>query len=481
MRPLTAVETATAVRTGLLTARESVEAALRRLARHEPSINAFTVVRAEAAIAEAAALDDGGEGSDGPLAGVPVAVKEEYDVAGTVTTLGGRGNSSRATVDSEVVRRLRAAGAIIIGKTAMSEFGQVPITESDVTGVTRNPWNLAHSPGGSSGGSAAAVAAGIVPIAMGADGGGSIRIPASACGLVGLKPTRGRISPAPLSQHWYALVTLGGLTRSVLDAAVLLDVVAGAMPLDRWRTPAPDTPFAAAVHTDPGRLRIGWTTSAVQPGVRTHRDVARATAQFAATLASLGHDVREGSPAWPLLAGSFLPQFFAGMRAEAAVVEHPERLERRTRQTVAVSGWARPAVVNRALRRGEELADAVDTDILGSADVVAFPSLPVPAPMAGTLGAKGALRTMLTSLPLVANATLANVTGHPSISLPAGLDGNGVPIGVQLLARRGREDLLLSVAAQVERLAPWPVSPMAGGTGHRRDAHTLGGQPVSTG
>lgn len=461
MRPLTAVETATAVRTGLLTARESVEAALRRLARHEPSINAFSVVRAEAAIAEAAALDAGGVGSEGSLVGVPIAVKEEYDVTGEVTTLGGRGNSTPAGSDSEVVRRLRAAGAIIIGKTTMPEFGQVPITESDATGVTRNPWSLAHSPGGSSGGSAAAVAAGIVPIAMGADGGGSIRIPAAACGLVGLKPTRGRISPAPLSEHWYALVTLGGLTRSVLDAAVLLDVVAGSLPRDRWRMPAPDAPFAAALDADPGRLRIGWTTTPVQPGVRTHRDVARATAQFAATLAALGHDLREGSPRWPLLDDAFLPQFFAGMREESGQVEHPERLERRTRETVRLSGWARPALVERALRRGEEIAERVDAYVLGSADLVAFPSLPGRVPAAGTLGAKGGVRTMLSSLPLVANATLANVTGHPAISLPAGLDGNGVPVGVQLLARRGREDLLLSVAAQLERLAPWPLSPMA--------------------
>ena len=444
-----------------MTAREAVASALERLARHDPALNAFTVVRAASALAEAEAIDAGGVGRDGLLAGVPIAVKEEYAVAGTVTTLGGQGNSTPAANDSEVVRRLREAGAVVIGKTAMPEFGQVPITESEATGVTRNPWSLAHGTGGSSGGSAAAVAAGIVPIAMGADGGGSIRVPAAACGLVGLKPTRGRVSVAPLSQHWYALVALGGLTMSVLDSAVLLDVVSGSLPSDRWTVSDPVEPFAAAVDRDPGSLRIGWTTRPVQPGVRTHRDVVAALAEVAARLASLGHDVREGRPRWPLLHDAFLPQFFAGMREEAGQVEHPERLERRTRDIVGLSGWAGPAVVDRAMRRGDEIAERVDAEVLGSADLVLLPVMPVPVPRAGVLGRRGGLRSMLASLPYVTNTTLANVTGHPAISVPAGLDGSGVPVGAQLLARRGREDLLLSVAAQLERLAPWPLSPMA--------------------
>lgn len=461
MRPLTAVETAAAVREGRLTARDAVATALERLARHEPVLNAFTVVRAEEAIAEAEALDAGGAGADGPLTGVPVAVKEEYDVIGTTTTLGGRANSTPAPQDSEVVRRVRRAGAVIVGKTTMPEFGQVPITESEATGVTRNPWSAAHGPGGSSGGSAAAVAAGIVPVALGADGGGSIRIPAAACGLVGLKPTRGRVSLAPLAQHWYALVTLGGLSRSVRDSALLLDVISGSTESDRWRLPPPEEPFEAAVDRAPGRLRIGWSTRPVQPGVRTYREIVRATAAVAASLSALGHDVREGVPRWPLVQDAFVPQFFAGMRDEADLVEHPDRLERRTRETVRLAAWATPALVERALRRGEELASVVDERVLASADVVMVPTLPVLVPQAGALGRRGGVRTMLTSLPLVTNTTVANVTGHPAISLPAGLDSRGVPIGVQLIARRGREDLLLSIAAQLERLSPWPLSPMA--------------------
>ena len=465
MRPLTATETVTAIREGRLTAREAVAAAIDRAEQHNPALNAFTVIRREEALAGADALDTGGPGHDGPLAGVPVVVKEEFDVAGTVTTLGGRGNSTPAGRDSEAIRRLRAAGAVIIGKTTMPEFGQGPFTESAATGITRNPWNLRFGPGGSSGGSGAAVAAGIVPIGLGADGGGSIRIPAAAGGLVGLKPTRGRISLAPLPQHWFGLVVLGGMTRSVLDSAVLLDVLSGSLPSDRWRLPDPPEPFAAAVDRDPGRLRIGWTTKPVQPGILTKKPVARATAEFMATLAALGHDVVEGSPRFPLLHDAFLPQYFAGMRVEAGQVEHPDRLERRTRETVRMSGWATDSVVDRALRRGEEIAEAGDAYVLGSADLVAYPVMPVPVPRTGLFGGtRGAVRSLITSLPYVTNTTLANVSGHPAISLPAGLDGTGVPLGVQLMARRGREDLLLSVAAQLERAQPggaWPLSPMA--------------------
>lgn len=464
MRPLTAVETVAAIREGLTSARDAVASALERAERLNPTLNAFTVIRGDEALAEADAIDAGGVGSDGPLSGVPVAVKEEYDVTGMVTTLGGQGNSTPARQDSEAVRRLRAAGAVIIGKTTMPEFGQIPLTECDTTGLSRNPWNLEHGPGGSSGGSGAVVAAGIVPIALGADGGGSIRIPASAGGLVGLKPTRGRISLAPLAQHWFGLVVLGGMTRTVRDTAILLDVLSGSLPSDRWQLPDPETPFATAVERDPGHVRIGWTTGPVQPGIRTHRDVVRVTATMMSNLALLGHDVREGSPRFPLLHDAFLPQFLAGMRVEAGLVEHPDRLERRTRETVSLSRWATEAVVERALRRGEEIAEAVDAYVLGSADVVAFPVMPVLVPKVGVTTGQGGIRSMLSSLPFVTNTTLANVTGHPSISLPAGLDVNGVPIGVQLMARRGREDLLLSVAAQLERLQPggaWPLSPTA--------------------
>lgn len=450
-----ASDLAAAVRAGEVTARALVEASLARIAARDAEINAFTVVRAAEALAEADTLDAGGPGHAGPLAGVPVAVKEEYAVTGTVTTLGGRGNSTPATEDSEAIRRLRAAGAIIVGKTTMPEFGQFPFTESAATGITRNPLNPERSVGGSSGGSAAAVAAGMVPLALGADGGGSIRIPAACTGLIGLKPTRGRISLAPQAEHWFGLVVLGGLSRTVADSALLLDVLAGSTPVDRWSCPPPSSPYAAGLAAAPAPLRIAWTTKCVMPGTGTDPEVAAATEDLARRLAALGHRVGHVWPRWPVPTDAFLPQFYAGMRVEAGTVEHPELLEPRTRQTVALSRWATPRVVERALRRGESVAAALDERLLTDADVLALPVMPTIAPEVGLLDGKNTIAAQLATMPYVANTVVFNVSGHPALSVPAGVDRHGIPIGVQLVARRGREDLLLTLAAQLERDAPW--------------------------
>ncbi|HPK88065.1 MAG TPA: amidase family protein [Dermatophilaceae bacterium] len=449
LRATTAVETADAVRSGRHTARYAVERALERIAARDNEIRAFTVVRAEAALAEADALDAGGPGHDGPLAGVPVAVKEEYDVTGHVTTLGGRGNSTPVRADSEVIRRLRAAGAVIVGKTAMPEFGQFPHTESLAHGRTHNPWDLSRSPGGSSGGSAAAVAAGMVPVAMGADGGGSIRIPASCCGLVGLKPSRGRVSVAPLTEHWFALVCLGALTRTAADSALVLDVISGATPTDRWRLAPPGMPFAQAAATPPGRLRVGWTTTPVLPGGKVDPQVVSAVAALADRLAGLGHDVQHISPRWPAPTTAFLPQFYAGMRVEAGQVEHPELLEPRTKATVRLSGWATDRVVARALRAGERVTAALDT-MFADWDVLLTPTLPVPPPPLGQLDGQGTLRSQIVSTPLVGFTTIFNVSGHPAASVPAGLTREGWPVGAQLVAGMGQEGRLLALAAQLE-------------------------------
>lgn len=445
---MTAIETARAVRAGTLTAYESVREALERIDRLNPAVNAFTVVRGEEALAEAHLLDAGGVGHDGPLAGVPIAVKEEYDVKGLVTTLGGYGNSTPAPADSEVIRRLRAAGAVIVGKTTMPEFGQVPFTDSLRYGPTRNPWNHDYYPGGSSGGSAVAVATGMVPLALGADGGGSIRIPAGTCGLVGLKPTRGRVSLAPLSQHWYGLVVLGGLSRTVADSALLLDVIAGSTAIDRWQLPDTDRPFSDL--TDPGQLRIAWTTQSVMPGVRTDPQVAAATGDFAQKLTEIGHQVTQISPRWPAPTTAFLPQFYGGMAAEAAQVEHPELLEPATRGTVRMAGWATKAVIEWAVRQSEKLAQALDTNLLSDADVVVLPTLPMLTPQVGLLDGLGLIRSQLRTTNYIANTALTNVTGHPAISVPGGISAEGLPIGMQMIARRGADGLLLALAAQLE-------------------------------
>jgi len=455
---LSAIDTAAAVRAGRVSARVVAEAALARIAERNPGLNAVSVVRADAALADADALDAGGPGHDGPLAGVPVAIKEELDVAGMVTTFGGRGNTTPAPADCESVRRLRAAGAVVVAKTAMPEFGQFPFTESAALGITRNPWDTSRSTGGSSGGSAAAVASGMVPVAMGGDGGGSIRIPASCCGLVGLKPTRGRVSTGPYAALWGALGTLGVLTRTVTDTALVHDVLAGSTSADRWSAPAPARPYLEAARTEPGPLRIGWTTTGMLPGTRVDPQVAAATEATAAALAELGHHVERIEPRWPTPTLAFLPQFFGAIREEVGLVEHPDRLEWRTRSTARLGGWARPGVVAAAERSGERVSAAL-VERLAGWDVVLTPTIaPVPPPL-GRLDGVGSLHAQVRSLPMIAFASLLNVTGHPAVSVPAGLSREGWPIGVQLLTTASDEGLLLAVAAQLERTRPWPLLP----------------------
>jgi amidase len=331
---LSAADLVRRIASGGATARQAVEASLERIERLDRDVNAFSVVIAEQARSDADRLDrDAAEGaSTGPLHGVPVAIKEEIDVAGCVTTFGGRGNSTPAAEDGEVVRRLREAGAVVIGKTRMPEFGQWPFTESVDGGITRNPWDHTRTPGGSSGGTAVAVALGMVPVGIGGDGGGSIRIPAACCGLFGLKPTRGRVTADPMPHLWWALGTTGPLTRTVLDSALVYDVIRGNVSGDRFTAPEPSTSFAAAAGSEPGRLRIGWSTKPVTRGVRPAAEHVVAVHDMARLLGELGHDVREVDPHYPDPTAAFVPQFFAGVRTESDGVEHFDRLERRTRQ-----------------------------------------------------------------------------------------------------------------------------------------------------
>ena len=353
-------ETASLVATGEVSARGVVEQALGRIESRDRELNAFSRLLVDEAIAEAQARDDAlaaGEQA-GPLHGVPIAIKEEIDVVGAVTTFGGDANSTPAAADAEVVRRLRAAGAVVVGKTTMPEFGAFPFTESTSRGITRNPWDHSRTPGGSSGGTAVAVSSGMVPVGMGGDGGGSIRIPSASCGLFGLKPQRGRVTTAPHAHLWWALGTAGPLTRSVLDSAIVYDVVRGNVEGDLY-TAGGDEPFVDAVGRDPGRLRIGWSTKAVSLGVRPDPTHVAAVEETARLLTELGHDVREVDPRYPDPTAAFVPQFFAGIRAEADLVEHPDRLERRTRETCRLGSWVTPKVVEWALGQTEQVSTAL--------------------------------------------------------------------------------------------------------------------------
>lgn len=455
--PIGVIETATAVRSGQSTARGQVEAALRRLAAAQPHLHAFEQVRAEAALSEADLIDDGGPGSDGPLAGVPVAVKAESAVAGLVTTYGGRGNTTPAVADSEAVRRLRAAGAVVLGTTAMPEFGQFPFTESSAHGAVRNPWRLDRSTGGSSGGSAAAVAAGVIPLATGGDGGGSLRIPAACCGLVGVKPMRGRVSTAPHPALWGTLGTVGGLTRSAADAALLYDVLRGTVATDRFHAPQPAEPFTDRVARGPGRLRIGWLTRSSLPPVRTDPEVAAAVREIAGLLVDLGHDVVEINERWPDVTASFTPQFYAAVRECMGLVEHPDRLEWRTLSTARTGVWARGPALRAALALGERLTHRIGDD-WAAYDMILSPTIASRTPALGRLDGVGSTHALVRAVPMVAFTVLANVTGWPAVSFPAGADSDGLPIGAQLSTVRHDEGALLAVVADVERARPWPLT-----------------------
>jgi amidase len=443
---------------GGASAKEAVEASLERIRRRDPVRNAFWVGLADEARAEGPRLDamlaDGGQ--PGPLHGVPVAIKEELDVAGCVTTFGGVANSTPVSTDGEVVRRLRQAGAVVVGKTRMPEFGQWPFTESVAGGITRNPWDRNHTPGGSSGGTAAAVAVGMVPVGIGGDGGGSIRIPSACCGLFGLKPTRGRVTSDPMPHLWWALGTTGPLTRTVLDSALVYDVIRGNVSGDVYTAPEPATSFIAAAGQEPGRLRIGWSTKPVSKGIRPATEHVLAVEETARLLADLGHDVREIDPRYPDPTMAFVPQFFGGIRTESDAVEHFGLLEKRTRETYRLGSWVTPKVMEKALRAGEVVADKANR-VFDDVDVLLTPTIAHRPRRTGALSRGGTVSAAIKAMPMVAYTALWNVTGNPAASVPTGIAPDGLPVAVQLVGRIADETTLLSLSAQLERARAWPL------------------------
>jgi amidase len=294
----------------------------------------------------------------------------------------------------------------------------------------------------------------MVPVAMGGDGGGSIRVPASSCGLFGLKPQRGRVSGSPEEHLWYSLSTMGPLTRSVMDSAVVYDVIRGAMPGDRFRAGEPRTSFAEAAAAEPGRLRIGWWTKAPTPGVRPDPEHVQAVVDTAEALSRLGHQVEEVDPEYPDATAPFLIQYFGALRHQAAHVERPELLERRTRETVRLGPWARPGAVEWAIRAGEKVA-AKANRVFDRYDLLLTPTVAHRPPVAGYVQGLGTVRSLLRSLPISAYAALWNVAGNPAASVPVGFARDGLPLAVQLVGRTDDEPTILSVAAQLEQAQPW--------------------------
>jgi amidase len=448
---------AAAIRKGEISSRELTSTLLDRIQRYDGELNAFTVVMADKALAEADGRDAASAPERGPLHGVPVAIKEEIDVAGQVTTFGGRANRTPMPTDAAVVARLRNAGAVIIGKTNMPEFGQWPYTESVAHGITRNPWDTRRTPGGSSGGTAAAVAAGLVAAGLGGDGGGSIRIPSACCGLYGLKPQRGRVTTDPHEHGWWSLSTTGPLTRSVRDSALIYDMIRGSLPGDRFRAEEPSMSFVAAVDAADGRvqpLRIGWSTKAVTAGVRPAPEHVQAVHDTAAALESLGHHVEEVDPHYPDPTAAFVAQFFAGVRSCIELVEDPERLERRTKETARLGAWVTPAVREWAIKHGRNVA-AKANRVFDRYDLLLTPTIAHRPQETGVLDGIGSVRATLVAMPMVAYTALWNVTGNPAASVPVGFARDGLPLGVQLVGRPHDEPTILTVSAQLEQARPW--------------------------
>lgn len=440
------------LRAGEVTPRELVELYLARIERLDSRLNAFVTVRAEAALAEAdAALGRLRAGELGPLLGIPVAVKDNVDIAGEVTGHGTSANETPAAEDAEVVRRLRAAGAPMLGKTALPEleiWGHM--TESQTHGATRNPWDPERTTGGSSGGTAAAVAAGLAPVGLGSDGGASIRVPAALCGLFGLKPTRGRISLLPDTQRWHGLSVLGGLARSVLDAALFDDALRGAVTGDAHTPPEPAMSFADAARREPGPLRVAVSLKGTLPGVKAAPTARRAVEETADLLRSLGHQIAERDPSYGLLAPDLVPRYLAGVADEAAKLDHPERLEARTRRMAALGR----RLHGRALRREPVVAERINA-IFASHDILLTPvTAAQPEPVERWRG-KGAVRTFNGSGPYVTYTAIWNYLGQPAASVPTGFDDDGLPTAVQIVAPVNGEATLISLAAQLEGARPW--------------------------
>jgi amidase len=456
---------AAALVAGETTSTRLVERALAGIEATQPTLNAFRVVCAESARAAAERADEQlGRGERLPLLGVPVAVKDDVDVAGEPTSFGCSGHFPPARIDSEMVRRLRAAGAIVVGKTNTPEVGLYPFTEGHAFGITRNPWSLGHTPGGSSGGSAAAVAAGIVPAAVGSDGAGSVRIPASWCNLVGVKPQRGRISTWPDRESFNGLTCFGPLTRTVADAALMLDVLSGNHHEDLHAPPIASEPYAEAVGREPGRLRIAISLRHPYSAARVelHPEIRAATLRLGTVLGNLGHDVIEADPRYGLMGLNLIARGEAGVHEWVKRVPNPSLLDRRTRETARLGGILARSVLPLARRLEPRLQRRIGLTFR-TVDVLITPtSAGPPLP----IGAAAGLRSRATQQVIAGTCPYAwpwNVLGWPGVSVPAGFTRDGLPIGVQLLGQADREHMLLSLAAQLERVERWNehVAPQA--------------------
>ncbi|HEX8093057.1 amidase [Jatrophihabitans sp.] len=437
-----AIETSAAVRRGDLSARAATEQALARIAERDPALGAFRVVRHQRALAEADEVDARPDRATLPLAGVPIAVKDNVAVAGEAMLNGSRGSSQLPQpADHEVVRRLRAAGAVVVGLTNVPELCMFGTTDSS-GGITRNPWNTNYSPGGSSGGSAAAVASGMVAVAHGNDGMGSIRIPAACTGLVGIRPGFGMV-PAELgSGSWFGMAENGPLATTVADCALLLSVMA-------------DRPGLAVLDIDgQPRLRIGVSVNAPLPGLRVERQLRSAAGETAELLAAAGHQVIRAKLRYPSKAGpAAMARWFAGAELDARLLADRSQVDKRIARhallgrAVLALGGPRPGGQRSMQQAAERYFERVD--------VLLTPTLAQFPPAATAWSRRGWAANVASNVRYAPFAAPWNLAGWPAMAVPAGVAANGLPLSVQLVGRPGSEATLLALAAHLERLLPW--------------------------
>jgi amidase len=452
------------IRSGEVSARELVEGAIERIETLNGDLNAVIHPLYDEARAT--------EPADGPFTGVPLVIKDLVCAVENTPHHEGmrflRDLGFRADADSWLASRLRAAGFVFVGKTNTPELGILPTTEPDAYGPTRNPWNVAHSPGGSSGGSASAVASGMVALGHAGDGGGSIRIPASCCGLVGLKATRARVSMAPLGDFVGGLATELVVSRSVRDTAAVLEFVSeGAPPGEPYFAPPKARPYTDEVGADPGKLRVGLMTTPPGGQYDAHPDCVAAAESAARALEGLGHSVEVAHPA-ALDDEAYIPQFL--VRWTAGVAAGLDFWSMRTGKQItqadvepltwalAEQGWSNSAA---AFVTSVGYAQIVSRGVLRwwqDYDLLLTPTMALPPAELGTIGTgheENPLAPIERAVPYAAFTAGFNATGQPAISLPLHWNEAGLPIGVQLVGDLGREDLLLQVAAQLEEAVPW--------------------------
>ncbi|MEA2525307.1 MAG: amidase [Thermomicrobiales bacterium] len=451
----TAIEIAALIRNRAISPVESTRFFLERIERIDPQLNAFISVTADKALARARDAEQqvmAGDGTElGPFHGVPIAIKELANVAGERSTGASGAFANRmAEEDDEGIARLFRAGAIMLGKTNSPEFGLNATTEDGIFPPTRNPWNTNHSAGGSSGGSGAALAARLVPFAEGSDGGGSIRIPASACGLVGLKPSRCRVPSAPhagLIVEGFA--SSGPMARTVADAALGLDVMGGPAVGDPFRTELPAKSFSSAIGETLPKLRIAWT--ATSPTGPVDAEVAAAVERTRDALSDLGHELVEGFPEmsglwplWPTIANAF---------TASMDIENPDLLGPHAR-----SSWDDGIGISaRDYIRARNDVYTLTRRILAwfdDYDVLVCPTLTRPPVPLGELNKVGQEVWDLLA-EYIPFTYWVNMTGQPGISLPLAWSKNGLPIGVQIVGRQLDERTLITLAAQLEQIFPW--------------------------